>query len=241
MYSDFGERHHHFYHHYPHVGWLHEMFPLFVLADMLVMVAVAWLLLILLAGDPSERSQHSSGLASLRASVRQRWHGAVRTHAATARQFAAYECTPAAVDQHPDLADVTCPATALFIDAFAEANGLATEHYPGAQHAARFIQAAQRAQWAWQAAVAAARHGEVSQVTPHQPVLLHQAVTSPPVQAQSPRTHRRFDAPKRHTDSTLTRPGRHRASARHRQHSLDRPPVPLKLPPPGTSSSRTRG
>ena len=239
MNSNFGEHHHHFYHHYLRVGWPHEMFPwLPLLAGMLVTAAVAWILLILLAGGPSERSQHSSGLASLRASVRQRWHGAVRAHAATAHQFAAYECTPVAVAQHPDLADVTRPATALFIDAFAEANGLATERYPGAQHAERFIQAAQRTQRAWQAAVDAARHGEVSQSTPQHPVLLQQAVTSPTVHAKSPRTHRRFDAPERHTDSTLTRPGRHRARARRRRHFLDRP-VHLKLLLPGTSSSST--
>jgi hypothetical protein len=40
-------------------------------------------------------------LASLRAQRRQRWHGAVRAHAATAQQFAAYECTPAGVAQIP--------------------------------------------------------------------------------------------------------------------------------------------
>ena len=90
----------------------------------------------------------------------------------------------------------------LFIDAFTEANGLATEHYPGAQYAERFIRAAQGAQRAWQVAVDTARHSGISRPTPHERVLLH---------------------PQWHTDWTSTRPGRHHARARGPRHSLDRP------------------
>ena len=167
---------------------------------MLVTVAVVWLLIVLVGDVLSEQSQRASQPASTRATLRQRWYGAVRAHATTAHQFAAYECTPTAVAEHPDLADVTRPATALFIEAFTEANGLATEHYPGAQHAERFIQAAQGAQCAWQVAVDTARHSGISRPAPHKRVLLH---------------------PQGHTDCASTRPGRHRAPARGPRHSLD--------------------
>jgi hypothetical protein len=204
MNPDFGEHHHRFH----HLGFvrLEEVIPwLPLLAGMLMTVAVVWILVMLLEANPSEQSQ--------RAAVRQRWHGAVRAHATTAQQFAAYECTPAAVAELPDLANVTRPATALFIDAFAEANELATDRYPGAQHAERFIQAAQRAQRAWRAAVDTARHRAVSRPTPHGRVGLYQTVAS------------------RHTEPTPTRSGRHRAPDRHPQHSYDRP-VQMRLVSP---------
>ena len=66
-----------------------------------------WLLIVLLGDVLSKQSQHASRPASTRATMRQRWYGAVRAHATTAQQFAAYECTPPAVAEHPDLADVS--------------------------------------------------------------------------------------------------------------------------------------
>lgn len=136
MNSDYGGPGHHFYHHHLSFPWLPEVFPwLPSLAGLLVTVAVVWLLVILLVDVLSAQSQRALQPATTRATMRHRWYGAVRAHAATAQQFAAYECTPTAVAEHPDLADVTRPATALFINAFTEANELATEHYPGAQHA----------------------------------------------------------------------------------------------------------
>lgn len=169
MNSDFG-------HHHDHLGFagppgILSWLPL--LSGMLVMVAVALILLILLADDRFTPTQRVSRLPSISPAVRQRWHGAVRAHAATAQQFVTYECTPAALAQRPDLADVTRPATALFIDAFADANALATDHYPGAEHAERFIHAAQRAQQAWRAAVDTSRDSDHSRSTPPQHVLTH--------------------------------------------------------------------
>ena len=203
MNSDYGEHGHHFYHHHPGFPRLPEAFPwLPPLAGMLVTVAAIWLLVILLGDVLSEQNQRAARPASRRAAMRRRWYGAVRAHATTAQRFAAYECTPTAVAEHPELADVTRPATALFIDAFTEANGLATEHYPGAQHAERFIRAAQRAQRAWHAAVDTARHSGTSRSTPHEGVLL---------------------PPPWHADWASTRPGRHRAPAQGPRHSLDRP------------------
>ena len=203
MNSDYGGPGHHFYHHHLSFPWLPEVFPwLPSLAGLLVTVAVVWLLVILLVDVLSAQSQRALQPATTRATMRHRWYGAVRAHAATAQQFAAYECTPTAVAEHPDLADVTRPATALFINAFTEANELAIEHYPGAQHAERFIRAAQCAQRAWHVAVNTARHSGISRSTPHQRVLPH---------------------PQWHTDWTSTRPSRHRAPARGPRDSLDRP------------------
>jgi hypothetical protein len=211
--TDFGDHHHL---HNSHLGYagLEGIFPwLPLLAGTLMAIAMVWILILLLRGNPSEQSHCFWILASRRATVRRRWHGAMRTHAATAQQFAAYECAPAAVAEHPDLADVTRPATALFIDAFTGANELATERYPGAEHAERFIQAAEHSQRAWQAAVGAARHSGASRFAPHGRVRLQHTVAS-----QRP-------------DSTPTRSGRHRAPDRCPQHSLDRP-AHLRLVPP---------
>jgi hypothetical protein len=167
MNSDFGHRHHHLDHYHLGFAGLPTIIPwLPLLSGMLVMVTVAWILLILLGGDRFQPPQRVSGLPSIPTAVRQHWHGAVRAHAVTVQQFVAYDCTPTALAQRPDLADVTRPATALFIDAFAEANALATDHYPGAQHAERFIHAAQQAQQAWRAAVDTSRDREHSRSIP---------------------------------------------------------------------------
>lgn len=210
--SNFGERHHHFYHHHhlgfggPHVVF--EWLPL--LAGMLVTVAVAWMLL----GD--DRFGRASRAFTLprHDSVRQRWHGAVCSHAVTAQQFAAYECDPSAVLRHPDLADVTRPATALFIDAFADANALSTHEYPGVKHAERFIDAAQRAQRTWRDAVdAAQRSGPtwIERRSAHQPA-------------------RRPVHIERHTDWLPIPPGRHRAQAPGPRHARLEPLSPDPAP-----------
>lgn len=234
MDPDFGARHHHLYH--DHLGFtgLHETFQwLPLLASILVAVAIALVLLILLGGDRFQQSQPTFGLPSTPDPARQRWHGAVRSHAATAEQFAAYECTPAAVAQHPDLADVTRPATALFIDAFAEANALATEHYPGEKHAEQFIQATQRAQRAWQAAMDTVCHSGLFRSTADERALLNETLAllvrpqGLPHEGERSNAHQRtryrLVAPEQHIDSTLTRPGRHRAQA-DPPHTADRPP-----------------
>jgi len=175
MEPDFGDHHHHLYHHHPGFGGLHEGFEwLPVLAGAFVTVAVAWMLLILLSGDRLEPTLRAAGLGCVQDPVRKRWHDAMNSHAATAREFAAYECDLAAVLRHPDLADVTRPATALFIDAFVEANALATERYPGVEHAERFTRAAQRGQRAWRAAVDAAQPSRVASFASGERVLLNQ-------------------------------------------------------------------
>jgi hypothetical protein len=67
-------------------------------------------------------------------------------------EYAAYECDPMRVLRLPALADVSVPSTARFVDAFAEAQGLETDAYPGPAHAPRFVAAVDRAERTWQAA-----------------------------------------------------------------------------------------
>jgi hypothetical protein len=87
---------------------------------------------------------------------RARWDEAVARHAATAQAYAQFECDLHALLRLPALADVGQPATARFLDAFAEANALRTERYPGPDYAQRFADAVERAEQGWSAAVEAA-------------------------------------------------------------------------------------
>jgi hypothetical protein len=66
--------------------------------------------------------------------------------------YAAYECDPVRVLRLPALADVTVASTARFVDAFAQAQSLRTEHHPGAAAASRFAAAVEGAEQAWHAA-----------------------------------------------------------------------------------------
>lgn len=83
------------------------------------------------------------------ARARERFH-------ALAREYAAHECDPMAVLHRPALSDVRVPSTARFVDAFAEAQALESDAFPGPQHAESFVRAADRAERAWRAAREAA-------------------------------------------------------------------------------------
>lgn len=85
-----------------------------------------------------------------------RWADAVERHRTTAAAFAGFECDLDAVLRLPALADVEQPATARFVDAFAEANALRTDAFPGPEYARRFVEAVEHAGQAWTAAVDAA-------------------------------------------------------------------------------------
>lgn len=87
---------------------------------------------------------------------RARWTDAVARHRAVAVAFAAFECDPRSVLERPALADVRQPATARFVDAFAEASALLTERCPGREVAERFVEVVEREERAWAAAVDAA-------------------------------------------------------------------------------------
>ncbi|OLM15348.1 Basic proline-rich protein precursor [Pseudonocardia sp. Ae505_Ps2] len=56
-------------------------------------------------------------------------------------EFAAHEADPLAVLRRPALSDTTVAATARFVDAFAEAQALDTDGYPGEPHAATHVRA----------------------------------------------------------------------------------------------------
>src|SRR5215207_9619549 len=87
---------------------------------------------------------------------RERWDNAVERQRATAQAYAEFECDLQALLRLPALADVEQPATARFVDAFAEANALRTEEFPGPDYARRFVEAVEHAEQAWSAAVEAA-------------------------------------------------------------------------------------
>ena len=106
---------------------------------------------------------------------RGRWQNAVERHQAVAEAFARFECDAHAVLATPALADVRQPATARFVDAFAEAVALATERYPARAFARRFIEAVEREERAWAAAVGAAERSRDARFSPDERELLEQA------------------------------------------------------------------
>jgi hypothetical protein len=99
----------------------------------------------------------------------------VARHGEIATAFAAYECDPRAVLRRPALADVRQPATARFIDAFAEAGALQTDRYPGRTAAEAYAVAAERAGHAWAAATEAAERLRLAHFAPGERALLDQA------------------------------------------------------------------
>jgi hypothetical protein len=116
---------------------------------------------------------------------RARWDDAVARHGATAQAFADYECDLDAVLRLPALADVEQPATGRFVDAFAEANALRTDGFPGPDYARRFVEAVEHAEQAWSAALEAAQRKRDSRFDPAQRRLLAQVRTLLGVAASS--------------------------------------------------------
>ena len=106
--------------------------------------------------------------------VQARWRAASARHREVAAAFAAYECDPRAVIGRPALADVREPATARFVEAFAESCALATDRYPGPEAAAAFEAAAERSSRAWTAAIEAADRVRAAQFAPGERDLLEQ-------------------------------------------------------------------
>jgi hypothetical protein len=88
---------------------------------------------------------------------RARWADAVARHRAVSAEFAAFECDPRSILDRPALCDVRQPATARFVEAFAEARALLTERYPAPEFARRFGAAVECEEQAWAAAVDAAQ------------------------------------------------------------------------------------
>jgi hypothetical protein len=81
-------------------------------------------------------------------------------------EYAAFECDAMQVLRLPALADVAVASTARFVDAFAEAQALESDRFPGEQHAAQFVRAVDRAERAWRAARDAAERIRLSGLGP---------------------------------------------------------------------------
>lgn len=96
------------------------------------------------------------------------WSQARDRFAALQAEYAGYECDPMAVLRLPALADVRVPSTARFVEAFAEAQALATDTPPPAEHAAAFAAAVDRAERAWEAARDAAERIRLSRLSPEE-------------------------------------------------------------------------
>ncbi|MCO1654330.1 hypothetical protein [Pseudonocardia humida] len=94
------------------------------------------------------------------------WLGAKQRFAQLRGAYAGYECDPMQVLRLPALADVTVPSTARFVDAFAEAQALDTDAFPGPGHAERFTTAVDGAERAWGAARDAAERIRLSTLSP---------------------------------------------------------------------------
>ncbi|MCO1658474.1 hypothetical protein [Pseudonocardia humida] len=96
----------------------------------------------------------------------QGWATAADRFARVRAEYAAFETDPLQVLRLPALVDASVPSTARFIDAFADAQSLATDRYPGVDHARRFAAAADHAERTWTAARDAAERIRFSGLTP---------------------------------------------------------------------------
>lgn len=129
-----------------------------------------------------------------RSGLRAAWADAVARHQGVAERFARFECDAQAVLATPALADVRQAPTARFVDAFAEAGALATERYPAAAFARRFVEAVEREERAWAAAVAAAERSRDARFSPDERAALEQARRLLDVVGSSPYEQERHTA-----------------------------------------------
>lgn len=181
----------HFHHGPPHFAYGMDWWPA-VGSLMMVLTIVAGLWM---AGYGVLLAQAlNSGRRDQRTDMRARWDAAVARHNAVAEAFARFECDASAVLATPALADVRQPPTARFVDAFAEAGALATERYPAAEFALRFIEAVEREERAWAAASAAAERSRDARFTPDERAVLEQARRLLEVVAASPFEQERHTA-----------------------------------------------
>lgn len=105
-----------------------------------------------------------------------RWKAAKTIHEQTAREFAEFECDALAVLRLPDLVDSSVPATARFVEAFAESSALATDRQPPDEHAEKFVAASDAADRAWRAAWAAAERMRMGRFSPEEREALDRAI-----------------------------------------------------------------
>jgi hypothetical protein len=94
----------------------------------------------------------------------------------------------------PALADVRQPATARFVESFAEACALATDRYPGRAAGDAFVAAVDRASHAWTAATEAAERLRTAQFAPGERTLLEQTAALLSLARQTPHEGERLAA-----------------------------------------------
>lgn len=121
----------------------------------------------------AQAAQHRRAKA---ADLSNRWQAAKTTHEKTACEFTEFECDALAVLRLPDLVDSSVPATARFVEAFAESSALATDRQPPDEHAEKFITASEAADRAWRAARAAAERMRMGRFSPEEREALDRAI-----------------------------------------------------------------
>jgi hypothetical protein len=94
------------------------------------------------------------------------WAASRRHFDALCQEYAGYECDALAVLRLPALADVTVPATARFVHAFAEAQALDTDTRPPPDHQRCYVEAVDSACRAWRAARDAAERIRLAGLSP---------------------------------------------------------------------------
>jgi hypothetical protein len=104
------------------------------------------------------------------------WRAAHLRFAQLRGEYAAYECDPLAVLRLPALADVTVPATARFVDSFAQAQALDSDREPPPEHAAAYCRAVDRARRSWQAARDAAERIRLAGLSPDERSSVERAI-----------------------------------------------------------------
>ncbi len=136
-----------------------ELFPV------LLVGAVAWMLFRVLTRTRRHPAPHVPQ-APPPVTGEQSWAQAKVAFDRVRAEYTAYECDAMAVLRRPALSDVSVASTARFVDAFAEAQALDTDRYPGPPHDTGFVTAVARVTRAWQAAQDAADRIRLSGLTP---------------------------------------------------------------------------
>jgi hypothetical protein len=221
---------HHWGHHWHHHGpplWMDgpEGAALSFLLPLLPLLMVLWVIYRWYALDLFAARARAVA-AARRDAVRPRWDAAVARYRRTAEAYAAFECDPAEVLHRPALADVREPATARFVDAFAEATALVTDEYPGPEAGERFDRAAEAAERAWRAAVDAADRVRAARFAPGERALVDQVLSLLDLARSSPhdgerrtayaRARQRLVDLERRTGWSLPRPAGELLAARAR-------------------------
>jgi hypothetical protein len=94
------------------------------------------------------------------------WRAARERFTGVQAEYAQLECDALEVLRLPAMTDVSVPSTARFVDAFAAAQALLTDRYPGPRIGDAFAEAADAAGRAWRAALDAAERIRLQGIDP---------------------------------------------------------------------------